>query len=254
MPLNELFETMIKYKLLGENMDFNKYQECTNINEILRTLDQLSVKATPVIMWQNIGDEERLVTDSIIEKIDRKSRNIVIVPLDDTKTRYKFEKNITLYMHGEERSIVFKSTSFISSKSKVIVKIPEEVRLIEHRESQRFDLKRFKSRSVLHRKEVGLEGSGILKNFSINCYDISQTGMGLELHTHHLLRYQLGDTIEVRSVADVHFPEPLKAEVVYICPVVELKEVKIFRAGIRFLGLLDGETLKKILMVNRDVA
>ncbi len=235
-------------------MDFEKYQECSNIAEILKTLEAISVKATPIVMWQNIGKEERIVSDSIIEKIDKKSRNLVIVPLDDKKTKYKFEKNITLYMHGEERSIIFKTTDFISSKSKLIVKFPEEVKLIEHRESQRFDLKRFSSRSVLHRKEVGLEGSGNFKNFSINCYDLSQTGMGLELHTHHLLRYQLGDIIEIRSISDIPVPNNLKGEVVYICPVLDMPDVKIFRAGIRFLGLIDGEVLKKILLTNRQVA
>jgi c-di-GMP-binding flagellar brake protein YcgR len=235
-------------------MNFDKYQPCSNLSEIVKTLETIQVRAKPVIMWQNIGNEERIVSDSIIHKIDRKNRNLVIVPLDDTKTSYSFEKNITLYMHGEERSIVFKSSDFISSKYKLIVPIPEEVRIIEHRENTRFDMRRSSSRSVLHRKEIGLEGSGNYKNFSINCYDISQTGMALELHAHHLLRYQIGDTFELKSVADILIPGNINGEVLYICPVLDLPDVKIFRAGIRFNKVLDGEVLKKVLLTNRNAA
>lgn len=235
-------------------MNFDKFQICEKPAEILKIFDNIMSKTQTIVMWQNIGDQDRVVYDSILQKIDRKNKNIIIVPLDEGQTKYKLKKNITLYMHGEERSIVFKTTKFISTKSKIVVQIPNEIRIIENREHARFDLKKSAERSVLHLKEVGLEGSGTFKNFSINCYDLSQTGMGLELHTHHLLRYQIGDSIELKTIADIPIPNKVIGTVKYICPMLELPDVKYFRAGIQFDQVLDSETLKQILMTNRSAA
>lgn len=223
-------------------MDKGKFRYDSNETIILGLLDKITQDEQIVTFWQN-DDDRRIIYKGYVYDLDPYKKTLILKSVNN-ELLLKLEKDLPIYFHAEERSMIFKSEDYMREGSLLIMPIPKQVKLNENRSAVRFSLKKHLIRSVQHQKEMGLNGSGKFKTFSVNCIDISQTGIALELNASHLTRYLVGEKIIIKEVAGIAIPN-VEAEVIHIVPIDGDK--KIFRAGLVFTKALNPKVIRDIL-------
>ena len=111
-----------------------------SFEEIMTTLKKMQREKSLVVIWQkpegNTGD--RKVFNSYIKNIDKTKKTLYLVALDDT-TEISIDENTTIYIRGDERSILFKQSKVTLKKGHLSLLIPTEVRVFERRYTERID-------------------------------------------------------------------------------------------------------------------
>lgn len=227
-------------------MDINNYRTSRKYSEIIKHLETMEVNSDSLTIWQSLKNDSKVIMSSVAWRLSSENKTITLIPQKKSDVKL-LRKKMLLYLHGAEKSIVFKCSWFDVDGNKVIIHLPKEIKIVDHRENPRFNVSAKENRTVNHRKEIGLAGSEQYKNFMLSCYDISQTGIALELHRSHLLRYRAGDIIEITSIGGVKL-EDCGAEVIYVCPLSLPDNVLRFKAGLKFFEPLSNELITKILL------
>lgn len=223
-------------------MENESFRYDSNETIILGLLDKITSEKQEITFWQNINNK-RIVYKGYVFDLDPYKKIFIIKSLKN-ELLLKLQKGHPVYFHANERSMIFKSEDYVREGSLLILPIPRQVKLNEQRSSVRFNLKKHLLRSVQHQKEVGVPGSGKFKTFSVNCLDISQTGIALEINSSHLTRYIIGEKIVIKEVAGIPVNN-IEAEVIHICPLGKNK--KLFRAGLVFTKTLTPKIIRDIL-------
>lgn len=183
-----------------------------NSSEIVTTLIRMYRESSPVLVWQN-SDEGRVMKNSFIREIYPEKRFFVLTTHPDSSV-FNFCQSTTIYLRGNERSILFKQKDIVVRKNKVIVKFPTEVRLYEKRFHQRFHYG-FKSNhavEIFHPKST-MDSEEIF-NFSL--YDISEKGASFNLNLADQRYFFQGDKIKILRLGKKCFKQYFTGKIIYM--------------------------------------
>lgn len=210
--------------------------------EISNTINTMFADNAPVMIWQN-QNGNRVVTYATIEKIDFKNKRILFQAKE--KNRFEsFSSNYTIYIRGEERSILFKQQDCKLNSNKIAVSIPSEVRLFEQRLVPRFDSPEKISVDAHFDKRIGA-GVGSERNFSARVMNISKDGMCLEFIQNLGKYFYDGDLLFLNNIDQTSFNPKLEAKIVYINK--PLAGTDRMRMGLRFMQALTQEQLRMLI-------
>ena len=183
-----------------------------NHNEIVSTLIRMYRESSPVLIWQNQGNE-RLMKNSYIKEIYPEKSRFVLAPLPDN-TNFNFNDMTTLYLRGNERSILFKQSDIKILKDKIFVRFPKEVRLYENRFHSRFHygfksnhtVEVFHPRSTVDTEEI----------FKFSLYDISEQGASFNVKLSDQRFFFQGDRLNIVKIGHKSFKQFFTGKIVYM--------------------------------------
>jgi len=226
-------------------MTASNYVECSNKTKIIDVLLEIKRSNGTVSLWQKNNKGKRIILESYIYDVSPEE-NAVIIALEKPTLSLVLDIKDDIYVHGSEQSLVFKSPKFQVLKKKIYMTIPKVVKIIDLRDSMRFSLESSTLKKVIHLKEKGLQGSEQFRQHTLDCIDVSQSGMALKLRDSHLTRYHSQDTIKLVSINDVSL-EDVEAKLLYIAPHSRDESVKYFKAGFIFSKILTKEQITAII-------
>ncbi|HAZ13483.1 MAG: hypothetical protein A2X86_13210 [Bdellovibrionales bacterium GWA2_49_15] len=206
--------------------------------EIITTLNKMYHDQSPVLVWQNLG-ERRIIRNAVISAIDFAAGKVILVPNDPHKS-FDFVGPHTVYMRGQEKSILFKRESVRIDKKRILVDIPKEVRMFEKRISHRIKLG-FNS-PYLGIIEIKINSSSDLrKEFSFNIYDLSAKGLSFNFNFKDQIFFAEGTEIYISKLGQIPFKIPIEGRVVY------LKKIEFMSSGARISKMKMGVAFKKAI-------
>lgn len=202
------------------------------------SLSTMYIEESPVIIWQN-ADGVRNVKKARIASIDLLSSSLVLRPLIEGQTENfeKLAKDLTLYFIGESKNIVFKqvNTLKILDREKVLVEIPDIVKMQEKRVEQRIVLD----------PDTGLSGEiypggrtdkSVISTL-VDIKDVSLSGMGVYISKKQARFFYEQDKIKIGRIGSYRFGRPIYGVIAYI--VEESGNTTHLRVGIRFVDKLN---------------
>ncbi len=213
-----------------------------NSYEINDTINSMYADSSPVMIWQN-QNGKRIVTYATIEKIDFQNNRILLQAKE--KNRFeKFSRNYTIYIRGDQRSILFKQQDCKLNANKIAVSIPSEVRLFEQRLVPRFDTPEKKTVDAYFDKKIGA-GVGTERNFSGRVINISKEGLCLEFLQNLGKFFYEDDRLFLNNIGQSTFSPKIEARIVYINK--PKKGADRMRMGLRFSKTMTQEQLRLIV-------
>lgn len=223
-----------------------KYRTSSYKKEIIDSLIDIHIEASPVTIWQNDGNK-RSVTKAKIEAIDFASESIILTPFSDmdTKVFYQLNTDATFYLKGSTRDIVFKQDRPAKRKTKshLQIFIPKEVKLIEKRSDTRII---FKGSTPKVTAEIYPGGSIDIstKTINVDMIDVSLSGMGFFLDKKYSRFFFEKDKIKIDRIGKYCFSEPQIGTIVYTSK--EDESALQVRIGVRFSEKITSEILARI--------
>lgn len=199
-----------------------------------------------ILFWQ-LHNMERNKFIAKITEIDKGLEQIIFKISGVTPT---LDEQLSLFMYEENKGFVSKSDLFFLKNDMLLIGTPDEMKLTELRKHTRFDLTSSENRFVYHSKKVGVGEK--VKNFTSRINDVSQWGMSLEIHHHQLGRYQTGDELNIKEIANVPMGD-LKGTIIYSSPYYNHPEGKnVLKAGVVFDRMVDKAVIKDIFLNQRE--
>ena len=199
-----------------------------------------------ILFWQ-LHNMERNKFIAKITEIDKGLEQIIFKISGVTPT---LDEQLSLFMYEENKGFVSKSDLFFLKNDMLLIGTPDEMKLTELRKHTRFDLTNSENRHVYHSKKVGIGEK--VKNFTSRINDVSQWGMSIEIHQHQLGRYQTGDELNIKEIANVPMGD-LKGTIIYSSPHYNHPEGKnVLKAGVVFDRMIDKDVIKDIFLNQRD--
>jgi len=208
----------------------------TSYNEIVETLHKMYQEKSPVKIWQKPKDNKtsRKVFDLTIQKINKRKNTFSLIA-NDQQELMDIDKNTTVYIRGEERSILFKQTKVELSKGSLCLVIPYEVRLYERRYKERikfsydekFMLKMHKAKKPSHQSET--------KAYQL--IDVSSCGLAIFMTLQESDFFSKGDHIEISKIHEYNLPISKAGKIIYFKKIDTLKngkKSKFIRVGVKF--------------------
>ena len=202
---------------LGRNIkpkDALNLRVCRDGGEILDTLTRMMLEDCPTLIWQNLHGK-RKIQHGKLHTIDIEKKVLIFVPISGTKKFRAFDKKQTIYMRGNEKSILFKSEKIRVEAQRIIIPIPKETRMYELRTHDRKHFGHGSRHNSLIVKQIN-KTSKKLKEFDFNLYDISEVGACFSFSPKESVYFNVGDTFLVLRLGRVDFECPLNATVIYV--------------------------------------
>jgi hypothetical protein len=222
------------------------FRTSTLKKEIIDSLIEMHIEESPVTIWQN-ENGKRHITKAKIDAIDFVSDSIYLIPYSeqDKHLFQKLKSNITFYLRGNSKDIVFKheKNALKNAKGLLQLTIPSEVKMQEKRAEERLT---FKDSIQKYTSEIFPGGSVDLsaRPVSVEIKDVSLSGMGLFIEKKNSRFFFEKDKIKIVRIGNHRFPHPIHAEVVYSNSEHDLLDR--VRVGVRFHQKLTNEILNNI--------
>ena len=226
-------------------LETENYLEHISDHKILDVIRDLVTSKTDICIWQKNLKQFRVSLDGEVSdfSIEKKSLKIKV----DKPTMIKaLTKGEELYAHTSDHTVVFKVTKFINKGDSIVIPIPKRVTQVNMRSSKRIVLNPSENNPVDHYKEKGLFGSEKYREYTLQCIDISQTGIALELRDRHLTRYRVGDVIDIFNICGVHLKD-LGALIVYVKETSNEERYKRYKAGLKFSRVLTPKEFTEVI-------
>ncbi|MBT7611282.1 MAG: hypothetical protein HN576_16095 [Bacteriovoracaceae bacterium] len=184
-----------------------------NRSEIIATLIRMYRETTPVLVWQNNLNGTKLMKNSLIDGIFPELGNFVLTPLPESDV-FDFCNTSTIYIRGNERSILFKEPKIVIYDKKIIVQIPRQVRMYDKRYSERFHfgLKSNYRVEIFHQKK-SLNEEQI---FQVSLFDISDKGASFNLSLLDQKNFNQEEVIKLVRLGNKFFPDYLMGKIIYL--------------------------------------
>ncbi len=234
---------------LNKKINLHNLVGIHNKDDIHSLLITCANEKNDLLFWQQIENSRERFVGSILE-IDKGLEQIVFKLKDGVP---KLCEQAPLYIYEEKKGFVTKSDLFFMKDNTLLIGTPDEMKLTELRKHTRFDLTDKENRLVYHSKKIGLGEK--VKHFTSRINDVSQWGMSLEIHQHQKGRYNIGDELQIKEIANIPISD-LKGKVLYSCPHYNHPEGKnVLKAGIVFNRMIDKELIKDIFLnkINDDL-
>lgn len=193
------------------NLDNLKIEN--NRSEIISTLIRMYRESTPVLVWQNKIDGSKLMKNSLIEAIFPELGYFILNPLPENDY-FDFQNTSTIYIRGNERSILFKQPKIVLQDNKIIIQIPKQVRMYDKRYSERFHfgLKSNHHVEIFHSKNSLTQE----QLFQVSLFDISERGASFNLSLLDQKYFYQEELIKLVKIGKKSFSEFLMAKIIYL--------------------------------------
>jgi hypothetical protein len=184
-----------------------------NRSEIIATLIRMYRECTPVLVWQSDSDGHKFMKNSVIEAIFPELGYFVLSPLPDGDY-FDFCNTSTIYIRGNERSILFKQQKIVIQDNKIIIQIPNQVRMYDKRYTERFHfgLKSNHHVEIFHSKN-SMDQEQL---FQVSLFDISVRGASFNMSLLDQKYFYQEEIIKVVKLGKKSFPEYLMAKIIYL--------------------------------------
>ncbi|MCB9063113.1 MAG: hypothetical protein H6622_16435 [Halobacteriovoraceae bacterium] len=182
-------------------------------DEILKTLNKIFLEKSPVLVWQNNGNQ-RDKKYTFITAISTKDNKFELTSLD-TDYQFEFDRNLTFYIRGNEQSILFKDEKVELNVNKLKISIPSEVRMFEKRGASRTnlsdpDLPYIYSQLLQGKKEKNA------RSFTFQIIDISQTGLAVRVSLKQQHLFYPNDFLLVKTLGNYTFEDSILCKIIYL--------------------------------------
>lgn len=206
-----------------------------------------------VMLWQNmegagISNAKRVIFTGKFVLINEDKDFLVLTYQENEKNKINFSQISTLYIKGDVESILFKVDITHHGKGKILIPIPDEIRVCEKREKARINfgynhegkVEFFNYRAYRSKR----------KNSSAKLVDVSQGGLAMLMFTGKAHSWSPGDSFHIVSINNHEFTEPIAGTIRYIRTVRIMRNnqgVNAYRLGIEFERPLSSRELASIL-------
>lgn len=203
-----------------------------NLKEIALTLKQIAEKSDNVLIWQTNKDtESRNIIPAKINSINFEEKSILLKPKEDYQ--FDFDNDLTLYFHSEHRSLIFKLGKSTITKNMLIIRIPNEAKLVELRRDNREVYSGRRPRITYDRlKAYGSE----TMEYKSELLDLSDDGMAFVLSSINRTQFHEGDIIRLKGIGSKDLVDIREGEIMYIVPLDANTKTSamVFRVGVKF--------------------
>ncbi|MBT3583940.1 MAG: hypothetical protein HN509_03455 [Halobacteriovoraceae bacterium] len=207
-------------------------------HEIYDILIRLHSDKVPVMVWQKTG-EKRVIRKTYILSIDVAKDYFLLAPFED-ECFMDFKGESTFYIHGEERSILFKQENVKFSQDRILLGIPKQLRLHDYRVNDRAHFNCFDSTfKVTLMKKVGKIGG--VKKLSFPLIDLSMGGLAIHVPQVQAKYFFIGDQVTLEDLFGIKSKKSITGKIYYVNPYDYFENGryrKNFRVGVVFDGLL----------------
>jgi len=198
-------------------------------DEIIKNLREGIKNKTSVTIWQNFGDERKvyLCRFKDINLLDK-----VLILEAPKNIDLELDGNITLYVRGHHKRMLFKQKIKYIANRNIITYIPKEVRLLELREEDRIYCKD----EFIHFSKFRAYKAN-KKNFENRLFDISNHGAAFMMSNHQAPLIHEGETLFIHALGTHPIPPYLEATVLYIRGMNRKDRINsrnYYRVGIKF--------------------
>lgn len=211
--------------------------------EILSAFRFYQTQKKALTLWQNINGE-RVKVQAIVFEFSAK-QEIRFLSLGKVMP---FKPDFPLYIYGEHKSLVFKTSAKSIIAGELWVSLPRLVRFEEMRKIKRFDLSELKNCEVSFSKQLA---STEKKDFTHKINDLSEEGLSFLMGQDSTLK--LGDNIQITRVQNDQIHYNLNGKIVHISPKMNgqgLIDIKLNKVGVKFaqkLKIKDLYIYKKVI-------
>lgn len=211
--------------------------------EILSVFQYYQKERKALTLWQNIQGT-RVKAEAIVFEASPKN-DIKLLALGQ---EMPFRADLPLYIYGEHKTLLFKTTIKTKSGGELLVPLPKMVRFAEMRKIKRYDLSEIKNCQVGLRKHLDVQEN---KDYNFKINDLSDAGMSFLIGQEH--NFKAGDVVQVNQIQNDNLTYTLNADIVHVSPLVSaqgIMDVKLKKVGVRFrskLRLKDLYIYKKVI-------
>lgn len=209
-------------------------RSCYDWNEILDVLEEVRTDGSPMCIWAK--GQAKSARKSSGWEIDTSKGQI---RLNESSLGYHFLKNkeATIYIKGKEKSILFRQTKVLSMGDTIVLDIPEKINMYDRRGVQRT----FFGWNSRHFAHLSFTKNSNDFDLLFSIFDISKSGMALNISPHEEAIFTTGDTIHIHKIGQTNLMIPLKAEVRH------LGTLDFIEKGVHFKRIKLGLEFKKDL-------
>jgi hypothetical protein len=189
-------------------------------------------------------EEKRIVCE--IKVINEGLGQISFVPLGEDELL--FIEGETVYFINETNNISFKATALKNhNRSWLTLKMPEEVKVVNLRQSKRIILGEEVLDTPAKITSYGEDGVRALMENNGDCIDISETGAAFEIKASRIDGYYKGDHVELNISHKYSFLSNIRGKVVHktLANMMD-KENRKYRIGIKFNKSLDLSIIQQV--------
>ena len=219
------------------------YRTSTLKKEIIDSLINIHIESSPVLIWQNESGK-RKVTKAKIEAIDFSSDSIFLTPFSEIEKNefQNFDSRNTIYLRGNNQSIVFKQDKIAikSSNGLLQIVIPEEVKMFEKRGEVRLQSLDQILKLTTH-FYLANNDTRTAKPIVGELRDVSLSGMGFFIEKKHAHLFSEKDKLKIERIGNFRFPRAIYGEIVYAR--IDHETVNKIRIGVRFNEKLNPDIL-----------
>lgn len=209
----------------------NSLRQTYDHKEIIYFIKDSIQKATKIMLWQNIEGKRNIWFGRILF-IDESAGKIIISTVNKDQD-LSIDDKFTLYVKGDFESVLFKAEIKQKTKNSVELSFPEFAYLYEKRQFERFKFHPEANNISFGKSMECFKHS----KFSGNLLDISRQGLTLIVPPNFAQNWSPEDTINIFKISDNKLTEPLAAQVVYIKPIRNFKNNRMYlkyRFGLKF--------------------
>lgn len=212
-------------------------------HEIVTIFKYYQKEKKAITLWQNINGA-RTKVQAIVFELNEKN-DIRFLSLGQNMP---FRPEFPLYIYGEHKNLLFKTTMKSQVAGDLWVPLPKMVRFEEMRKIKRFDLADLTNCLVTLRKHLDVHQN---KDYSFKINDLSSEGMSFLMGQDATLK--VGDVVQINQVQNDQLSYTLNGEIVHVSSKVNsqgIMDVKLMKVGVRFkhkLRIKDLYIYKKVI-------
>jgi hypothetical protein len=210
-------------------MDLEKLETTSDIVDIAGIFNKLQHEGSEITLWQS-KDNQRVVVKARIISLNPKDKSFVVKA--DEGSYLEFDKDLSIYFHAGDYSFLFKKKVSDLKDSVIEVPLPDEMKILNYRESERFRFTKRNVKKAILRLKSKTKSEGI--NLSFDLIDISETGLGLAIKSIHYSKLKFCTYVQLQSLGAREFPPPISAEVVHLIPCGKDEQGRtVYKMGLR---------------------
>lgn len=211
--------------------------------EILTVFKYYHQNRKALTVWQNINGTRTKVEAIVFEYTDKGDIRFLSLGRE-----MPFKPEYPLYIYGEHKTLLFKTTAKSMIAGELWVPLPKMVRFEEMRKIKRFNLSELKNCMVTVRKHLDASPN---KDYSFQINDLSSDGMSFFMGQDHSLK--IGDVLQINQIQNDQLSYTLNGEIVHTSPKINsqgIMDIKLMKVGVRFrykLRIKDLYIYKKVI-------
>jgi hypothetical protein len=198
-------------------------------NEVVLLLQKIVKSKQPLLLWQAHAKSKAQAGIAIDLDTTKKT-----LDLSFSKQMSELDLTQPIYCKGDQKQIVFKSTSFECERSNLRLTIPNDIRLQELREAKRFEV--YNNKKAFITVTIPSHYESKVSSYIFKLNEVSEYGCSVLMHSSSLKQFHVGDNLKLTAIGSDVVYIPFKAQIKYITPMGQKgqAEVQLYKVGMQF--------------------